>query len=71
MKKYEKNMKKYAKYLYGETYQFGCKEKIGTNHAIYTMRRTVNYFVERDSTVTLCAIDLAKVFNKLIDTLFY
>jgi len=32
-------MKKYEKYLYSESCQFGFKKKTGINHAIYTVRK--------------------------------
>ena len=35
-------LKKYAKYLYRKTCQFGFKKKIRTNHVIYTIRRTID-----------------------------
>jgi hypothetical protein len=44
--------------------QFGFKKRVGCSHAIYTVRRTVEQFTERGSTVNLCTIDLTKAFDK-------
>ena len=56
---------KYDTYLYSETSQFGFKKKTSVSHAIYALRQTVNYFVERDSTVNICSIDMSKAFDKI------
>jgi hypothetical protein len=45
--------------------QFGFKTKIGCPDAIYTLRKVVEYFVENDSTVNLCFLDMEKAFDKL------
>ena len=52
-------------FLNSADYQFGFKKKTGVNHAIYSVRKTVEYFIERDSTVNLCALDLSKAFDKM------
>lgn len=58
-------LSKYQQYLTSSDCQFGFKKNIGVNHAIYSVRKTVEYFLERDSTVNLCSIDVAKAFDKL------
>src|SRR5258708_2828519 len=45
--------------------QFGFKPGSGCNKALYTVRKTVDYFANRNSTVNLCSIDLEKAFDKL------
>ena len=56
---------RYSKYLVSSALQFGFKCDSSCSHAIYTARKTIDYFVERDSTVNVCAIDLAKAFDKV------
>ena len=45
--------------------QFGFKSGIGCNHAINTVRSTVNYFTSKGSTVNLCALDVNKAFDRV------
>ena len=53
------------KYLYSSNWQLGFKKKLGCNHAIYAVRKTVDYFVKNDSTVNICALDISKAFDKI------
>ena len=45
--------------------QFGFKSKSGCSHALYAVRKTVEFFIERESTVNLCALDMSKAFDKM------
>ena len=45
--------------------QFGFKPKVGCATAIYTLRSIVNYFTSNGSTLTLCALDISKAFDKV------
>ena len=45
--------------------QFGFKTGRGCNHAIYTVRSVVDYFVSNNSTVNLCTLDISKAFDKV------
>ena len=49
--------------------QFGFKKGRGCTNAIYTIRKTVEHFVDGGciggSTVNLCSIDLSKAFDKV------
>ena len=45
--------------------QFEFKKNVGCCHAIYSLRKTVEYYNDCGSNVNLCAIDLAKAFDKL------
>ena len=51
--------------LSSESMQFGFKAKSGCNKALYAVRKTIEFFIERESTVNLCALDLSKAFDKL------
>ena len=55
----------FDRYLGSSDRQFGFKKNTGVSHAIYAVRKTVEYFVERDSTVNLCALDMSKAFDKM------
>lgn len=44
--------------------QFGFKEKVGCNNAIHSLRKVINYFNKRKSTINLGVIDLKKAFDK-------
>lgn len=52
-------------YLYTDDCQFGFKSNLGCSHAIYCVDHIVDYFVQNDSTVNLCFIDVSKAFDKL------
>jgi len=45
--------------------QFGFKKGLGCNHAIYTVHRVVENFVNGGNTVNLCSIDISKAFDKV------
>ncbi len=45
--------------------QFGFKRKTGCAKSIYTVRRVVEYFTKKGSTVNLCALDVEKAFDRL------
>ena len=55
----------YEHFLGSSPYQFGCKKKTGCNHAHFVLEKTVNFLVERVSTVNLGSIDISKAFDKL------
>lgn len=45
--------------------QFGFKANSGCRHAIQMLRTTVNHFCHLDSTVSLCALDISKAFDRV------
>ncbi len=53
------------KYLYSSDHQLGFKQKSSCAHAIYLVRKTVEYYVSNDSTVKMCTLDISKAFDKL------
>jgi exonuclease III len=58
-------LKLYGSYLTTSDLQFGFKPGVGCREAILTARSVVQYFNERGSTVTLCALDVAKAFDRV------
>ena len=55
----------FNKHLSTSSRQFGFKPKTGCNKALYTVRKTIDYFIEREATVNVCALDMAKAFDKM------
>ena len=45
--------------------QFGFKPKISTSHAIFTLKKTVDYFVCNKSRAFLAFLDCSKAFDKI------
>ena len=46
-------------------WQLGFKKKLSCSHAIYAVRKTVDYFVSNESTVNVCTMDISKAFDKI------
>jgi hypothetical protein len=58
-------------YLYTDDHQFGFKANTGCAHAIYITRLVTDYFVQNNSTVNLCCIDVSKAFDKLNQSVLF
>jgi len=56
---------KLQQYLHVSERQLGFKKKVGCSHAIYAVRKTVDYFVSNDSTVNVCTLDISKAFDRI------
>ena len=55
----------YRDFLYSSERQFGFKKNSGCAHAIFTVCKIVDYYIDRDSTVNICCLDIAKAFDRL------
>lgn len=55
----------FSRFLDSSILQFGFKAKSSCSKALYSVRKTVDFFIESQSTVNLCALDLSKAFDKL------
>lgn len=44
--------------------QFGFKPKSSCSHALHVLRSTIDYYCQRGETVTLCALDISKAFDR-------
>ena len=55
----------FNKHLQTSPRQFGFKAKTGCDKALYTVRKTIEYFIEHEATVNVCALDMAKAFDKM------
>ena len=58
-------LERYGAFFVSSDYQFGFKKRSSCAHATYTLRCVIDYFVSRNSTVNLCAVDLSKAFDKM------
>ena len=45
--------------------QFGFREGLGCNNSIHTVKKVINYFNSRNTTVNVGVIDLRKAFDKV------
>ena len=45
--------------------QFGFKKKTSTSHALFSLRSTVDYFVDRGSNVFVAFLDCTKAFDRI------
>ena len=62
----------FGKLLTTNERQFGFKEKLGCNDAIFCVRNVIDYFVDNGSTVSICCLDVSKAFDRLNhNCLFY
>ncbi len=55
----------FSPYLKTSERQFGFKKGTGCNSAIFSVRKTVDFFVTKKSTVTLCSLDMEKAFDRM------
>jgi hypothetical protein len=55
----------FISYIETSNRQFGFKKKLSCNHAIYTVRKVINFYTRRQSTVNIGVIDLKKAFDKV------
>ena len=63
---YERLQKaKFGYFLPWSDLQFGFKPKISTNHAIYSLKNTVNHFIKGGSRVFLAFLDCSKAFDHI------
>ena len=55
----------YSHHLVTSDLQFGFKKGLGCSHALNTVRSIVQHYTAGNSTVNLCALDMAKAFDKV------
>ncbi len=51
--------------------QLGFKKRTGCNHAIFSVKCVVDYFVKGGSTVNLCTLDISKAFDKISHSILF
>ena len=58
-------LNRFSAFLKSSDNQFGFKKKLGCAHAVFSLRKIVNLFNAGSSTVSMCAIDLSKAYDKV------
>jgi hypothetical protein len=56
---------KYKTFFDSSDNQFGFKKSSSCSHAIYSVRQSIDHFTSSGTTVSLCALDLSKAFDKI------
>jgi len=46
-------------------------KSIGCNHALFTLRKTIDYYVKHDSTINLCCLDMSRAFDRLSHNILF
>ena len=55
----------YSKYFTTSERQFGFKRDTGCTQAIFCVRKVIDFFVENESTVNMCFLDVSKAFDRV------
>ena len=58
-------MSLYEEQLNSDSLQFGFKKQSSCSHTLFTVRTTVEHYVKNGCTVSICALDLSKAFDKV------
>jgi len=58
-------MNMFSQYLLSDSLQFGFKNNSSCSHAVFTLRTVIDHYVKSGSTVTLCALDISKAFDRV------
>jgi hypothetical protein len=58
-------VEKFASYFETSDHQFGFKKNQGCREAIFCVRNVVETFIANGSTVSVCALDLSKAFDRM------
>ena len=56
---------KFGQHLMSSVLQFGFKKRHSTSHAVFVMKKCVDYYVERGSRVFVTLMDCHKGFDKI------
>ena len=51
--------------LSSDPLQFGFKSKSSCSHAIFAFKTTANHYIKNGSTVSVCALDISKAFDRV------
>ena len=51
--------------LSSDSLQFGFKSGTSCSHAIFTFKTVVDHYVRNGCTVSVCALDISKVFDRV------
>ena len=51
--------------LTSDPLQFGFKQNSSCNHALFTLKTVINHHVANSVTVSICALDISKAFDRV------
>ena len=57
---------KFANYLNTSPYQYGFKGNSSTSHALFSLKETINYYIDHGSRVYCTFLDASKAFDRLV-----
>ena len=58
-------LRRFQSLLATSSNQFGFKQGLGCNNAVYSFRKVVDSYVDSGTTTNICSIDLSKAFDKV------
>ena len=58
-------LEKCGKFFQTSENQFGFKKGTGCRNAVYSVRQSIERYINNGSTVNICALDLSKAFDKV------
>ena len=56
----------FSQHLSTSCYQYGFKKQSSTTHALYSLRTTINYYIDHGSRVYSSFLDASKAFDRLV-----
>ena len=58
----------FSQYLETSSYQYGFKKKSSTTHALFSLKETINYYIDHGSRVYSSFLDASKAFDRLVNS---
>jgi len=55
----------FSSHLESDSLQYGFKQNSSCSHAIFTLHTVLDHYVKSGSTVTICALDISKAFDRV------
>jgi len=55
----------FEQHLLSDPLQFDFKKNSSCNHALFTVNKVTDHHIKHGSTVTICALDISKAFDKV------
>ena len=56
----------FSQYLNTSSYQYGFKSGSSTTHALFSLKETINYYIDHGSRVYCSFLDASKAFDRLV-----